>query len=794
MAKRSRFQAPRALSDFPGVLRALREVQESLDSISSSRAELRMNLRSFNLVAGNFQRASAPAAGMQARLPKASGENLGDAVTLHLEGMLGQLEVFAAPGDTVNGLDLASYTDDGVVVLWSNGVNAWSSVAQLPSNSPAAPVLDAEYVLGAAHVGLPNGRVATDTAEIDAVLTTPNAVGWALNVASVAFSKLANLAGLSVLGRASNSTGAMAAITATAGRQVLQVNDGGTAVQWGFPVELQNNASADQGNFHTLRAANGTNTTAAVTLGVGVANIAWGVDDFPLTGLADQAADTFLGNFTAGVSTPTARAGASVAGGGLTYTSGGTLAVGSGTKITVNANDVAWTGFDFRNAAGTLLGSTVQELQPQSSTSVISSSSVVGSSASFSFQRAALTGFAVAGQDVNATTSAEPIVTYSASANMSAERVLSAGDSTVIDVATANQIQVDYVGNTAEILSNAPTGNLGTINIAALTCGGTLRYTNAASSFSIEGFTAKPVGFWFHFFWDEALTTDALTLFYQDATATAANRLTMPRRTDLVTYSPISGIFIYGADSCWHWIGDDPHTIGTNSGNFITSDVNGITAITASTPITMTAGGTADVSITAGDDVIIVCDRLTINAQEPVLTIATLSSIQSVGGVAGSTATLTAVTGTALANRWSVGTTYKFEAMGSFTRGATLTALNITFSINLNGISYASTAVAAFITTGTGAFHVVGYLTCLSTGGSGTFVANFIVPNEAETLSVAPTNAQVYDANSASANTAALGTTQSTTVNQTLALTAAMSAAVANTTIRFTNAVISKMG
>lgn len=139
MARRSRFQAPRTLSDWVAVVRAFREVQESLDAISQGRAELRVNLQSFNLTAGNFHRASAPAAGMQARLPKATGENLGEKVTLHLEGMLGVLTVFAAPGDTVNGAASAAFDTDGVVELTSNGVNAWSSVAQLPVGGAGTP-------------------------------------------------------------------------------------------------------------------------------------------------------------------------------------------------------------------------------------------------------------------------------------------------------------------------------------------------------------------------------------------------------------------------------------------------------------------------------------------------------------------------------------------------------------------------------------------------------------------------------------------------------------------------------
>jgi hypothetical protein len=107
----------------------------------------------------------------------------------------------------------------------------------------------------------------------------------------------------------------------------------------------------------TVEVVNGTingASTLAYLAGVGTVEFiltpegwyGWSVSlvaDLPLTALADQIAESFLGNFTAGAAPPTARAGSSVAGGGLTYTAGGTLAVGAGTGLTVNANDVAVT-------------------------------------------------------------------------------------------------------------------------------------------------------------------------------------------------------------------------------------------------------------------------------------------------------------------------------------------------------------------------------------------------------------------------------------------------------------------
>jgi hypothetical protein len=80
----------------------------------------------------------------------------------------------------------------------------------------------------------------------------------------------------------------------------------------------------------------------------------------------------------------------------------------------------------------------------------------------FELRRAALTGFAAASANSNATTSAEPIVTYSSSANMSAERVLSDGTNTTVDVTVANQIRINVAASNALI----PDGDKGDITVS----------------------------------------------------------------------------------------------------------------------------------------------------------------------------------------------------------------------------------------------------------------------------------------------------------------------------------------
>lgn len=737
MAKRSRFQAPRVLSDFMAVVRSLREVQESLDSISQSRAELRKNLQSFNLVAGGFQRASAPAAGMQARLPKASGENLGDAVVLHLEGMLGVLDVFAAPGDTVNGAASIRFDTDGVVVLWSNGVDAWSGVAQTPVGGAGTPtwaqVLTSGNTSGASNPSIDSGQrlifagtgASPAGGDIDAAgdLTLDSVgdmhlhAGGALHLGHSGLTDLVHVEGdteIDIVSGGNLSESAATSIahqagttwTATAaagdaqvsasasvrlvtgGVERLEILTGGAWELVGAtgatnqfirgqgalasPIWSQV-VIADLGNIAantflgnvagvsgpvtanslaTLAGAGLTYAAGVMAVGAGT-RITVNANDVQL---ASGAADSFLMNATAAPGVADYRAGTSVAGAGLTYTTGGTLSiVAADTTITVNADNLqvnqasnfSWTGqHDFNSVV--------------SGTGIYSDTAVAGdltdvAIGAVNMARFVTTGAAppyrlnsmvatVDGQWVwveNADSVDSLRIAHEHAASTAANRfVLSNGCDMILPPRTGCWARYDttsvrwYInahggGNPHTITTNAPTGNLGTVDISLLTCGGTWTYTNAASGWSIEGFTAKPVGFWFHFYWDEAVG-DQLTLFNEDATATAANRLRMPRGADLRSFAPVSGIFIYGADLRWHWIGDDTHTIGINSLNYISFANSTLDIVTSATAINITAGSTADINVSAGDDIALRADGTQVGVQATKLQVSGES-----GGTAG---------------------------------------------------------------------------------------------------------------------------------------------------------------
>ncbi len=85
----------------------------------------------------------------------------------------------------------------------------------------------------------------------------------------------------------------------------------------------------------------------------------------------------------------------------------------------------------------------------------VDSTSIIYDATSHTFQRAALTGFAAAAQNTNATTSAEPIVTYSASANMSAERVTTSSTSVTVSTSVASQIEFQRAALTGAIAAAA---------------------------------------------------------------------------------------------------------------------------------------------------------------------------------------------------------------------------------------------------------------------------------------------------------------------------------------------------
>lgn len=221
----------------------------------------------------------------------------------------------------------------------------------------------------------------------------------------------------------------------------LTYNASTHAFDWdGLEIETQDDGII--GNALNLAFVNGVNTAAVgVNNGGGQMLVRVDVDNFPLTALADQADDTFLANISGGLAPPTAvplatlagdgiqgganailnidvsdfagtgleddgsenlRIAAAAAGSGLTGGGGSALAVGAGTHITVNADDVAVN-----------LTTLVPAID---STSIIANGTVL--------ERAALTGDVTASQNSNATTIATGAVTLAKLANQADDTFL----------------------------------------------------------------------------------------------------------------------------------------------------------------------------------------------------------------------------------------------------------------------------------------------------------------------------------------------------------------------------------
>lgn len=226
-----------------------KEISSDIDLLARRGRTTELQLGDYAAAFGDLVRMAAPATGARLILPEPLPGRVGDRVTLASEAAVGAVTVEVVDG-TINGQDTLAYPAAVYTAEFVLTPDGWFSAAGAVASSA---VLDAEFVVGAAHATLPNGRVATDSTEVDAVLTTPNVITWALNLASIAFSKLVDLAGLSILGRSANSTGVMAAITASAARQVPRVVDAGTSIAWGFPIEAQE-AGVDLGDAHTVNA------------------------------------------------------------------------------------------------------------------------------------------------------------------------------------------------------------------------------------------------------------------------------------------------------------------------------------------------------------------------------------------------------------------------------------------------------------------------------------------------------------------------------------------------------------
>jgi hypothetical protein len=431
---------------------------------------------------GEFLTIEAPPTGLQILLPPPTAAIRNARITLSFVN-INPVVISTARG-TVNSGTNVTNNAKGVIECICDGISNWTVPQTVTSGGS---VINAEYLVGAAHSGLTNERVATDTTEIDVVLTTPGLVTWVIKNGSVVLTKLepiaddtflGNISGgsasptaisftsfagdgisydatnhqwdvngstsiivtsdevrraaltgditasqnsnttafrvfdaKSVLVNATNSSAVPDDLAASTTRHVLRVNDSNNALEWGWPVKVFDNGEITVGDFYGLNFSDGINTTVdIVDETLGIVNISYDVDNFPLSGLADQSARTVVANATNASAPPTAVQ-ASTARHVLRDNSTNT-GLEWGYPIAGRAN--SGTAFDlvqfnFLNGTHTTasLGGTATDALVQYNVDVASllaaidsTSIVVGSS---TLQRAALTGAVSAAQNSNST-------------------------------------------------------------------------------------------------------------------------------------------------------------------------------------------------------------------------------------------------------------------------------------------------------------------------------------------------------------------------------------------------------
>lgn len=197
----------------------------------------------------------------------------------------------------------------------------------------------------------------------------------------------------------------------------------------------------------------------------------------------------------------------------------------------------------------------------------VDSTSITYDTVAHELRRAALSGFVDAAANANTTSSAEPIVTYSASANMSNERVTTSSTSVTVSTAVAGQIEFQRAALTGDATaaanSNAVTvayhlnqnqavtwaaqqddfaRSATTINALQVTLTGDQTLTGITGGSSGDLLVIENVD-----------ATDKLTLASLDTSSASANRIRTPNAQSVILGLRENALLHYSTDGANGW-------------------------------------------------------------------------------------------------------------------------------------------------------------------------------------------------------------------------------------------------
>lgn len=315
-------------------------------------------------------------------------------------------------------------------------------------------------------------------------------------------------------------------------------------------------------------------------------------------------------------------------------------------------------------------------------------------------QRAALTGAVEAAQNVNTTT-------FGAGA---------AGSSMAREDSNG---ALGYVGTTSTVSITGATGALGVIDIADLECGGCVSIDSTSGDYTIAGFSAKPVGFWFRLINRAASTTHVGTLIEGAGTTTTDFR--QPHDRNVRFRRGESGVLSYLNDRwrvTWGRRPEDLDVLTQTTAQTVTNAITNLSAGSLSIP--------ADAAI--------------------------------------------------------AGSEWQFEAMVHTSRGATATAANLVIELLVGGSAIRTLTLATTTTSGHLGYAMIrGRFSVRTAGGSGTAMVTLAATETVTTATATPATVDARIAHDpAPATSAAAATAYDTTAATTLELRARFSAAVAN--------------